>query len=115
VVLWRMVRGMPGGVPDGLHLSLWQICTSADDSIRDRRGILSNGSLAALRWMVRIKLDPVSCPTARLYRFGGFQFETDPAPCPMARSTTASRVSLSLVSMQQLPSSAFLRSSQPFG
>jgi len=111
----RMVRRMPGSVPDGLRVSLRCICALADDSIREGPGVLHDGSLAALRRMVRIESGPASCPTSHSCRFGWFRFQTSPASCPTARSTTASRISLSLVPMQRLPSSAFLRSSQLFG
>ena len=59
VSLWRMVRGRPGVLPDGL--------------------------LAALRRRIRFETGPASCPTARSRRFGGW-LEADPASCPMARS-----------------------------
>jgi len=45
---------------------------SADGSLRDGPRVLSDGSLATLRWMVRIEMGPAYCPTARSQRFGGW-------------------------------------------
>ena len=44
---------------------------SAEDSIRDGPGVLSDGSLAALRQRIRFETGLASCPTVRSRRFGG--------------------------------------------
>jgi len=36
------IRDRPGGLPDGLLVSLWWICASADGSIRDGQGVMPN-------------------------------------------------------------------------
>ena len=77
--LRRMVRRMPGGVPDGLRISFrLQTSPAACPTARSCR---FGGS--ALRRMVRFETGPASCPTARSRRFGN---------CQMARATTASQV-----------------------
>ena len=43
---------------------------SADGSLRDRPGVLPNGSLVALQRMVRIETGLAYCPTARSRHFG---------------------------------------------
>jgi len=82
-----MVRGGPGGLPDGslvYRFGGWfgsrrarRIArrlvrgASADGSDGDGPGVFPDGLLAALRRMVRFETGPAYCPTARPRRFGG--------------------------------------------
>jgi len=84
--LRRMVRRMPGDVPNGLSISFR--FETGPTACSTARSCCYCGS--ALRRMIQIEMDPACCPPARLYRFGRFRFETGPASCLTVHSCIAS-------------------------